>query len=131
MKAFEPLPDETERIAREIVDAAFRVHTVMGPGLLEAVYEACMVHELHRRGLRVQTQVSVPISYEGVRLASDLQLDMLVEERVIVEVKAVEKMNPVFQAQLLSYLRLRGLRLGLLINFTVPFIKDGIKRVIL
>ena len=87
MKAFEPLPDETERIAREIVDAAFRVHTVMGPGLLETVYEACMVHELHRRGLRVQTQVSVPISYEGVRLASDLQLDMLVEERVIVEVK--------------------------------------------
>ena len=131
MKAFEPLPDETERIAREIVDAAFRVHTVMGPGLLETVYEACMVHELHRRRLRVQTQVSVPISYEGVRLASDLQLDMLVEERVIVEVKAVEKMNPVFQAQLLSYLRLRGLRLGLLVNFTVPFIKDGIKRVIL
>jgi GxxExxY protein len=131
MKLFEPIPHETERVAKEVVDAAFNVHKVMGPGLLEAVYEACMVHELHRRGLKVETQVNVPISYEGARLAADLQLDMLVEEQVIVELKAVEKMNPVFQAQLLSYLRLRGLRLGLLINFTVPLIKDGIKRVVL
>jgi GxxExxY protein len=131
MKHFEPIPAETERVAREVVDAAFKIHKTLGPGLLEPVYEACMIHELHRRGLKVETQVEVPVIYEGFRLGADLKLDMLVEEQLIVELKAVNKMNPVFEAQLLTYLRLRGLRLGLLINFNVLLIKDGIKRVIL
>lgn len=131
MKRFEPIPYETERVTTEVVDAAFKIHKTLGPGLLEAVYEACMIHELHRRGFKVQTQVEVPIIYEGLRLAADLKLDMLVENQLIVELKSVNKMNPVFEAQLLTYLRLRGLRLGLLINFNVLLIKDGIKRVIL
>jgi GxxExxY protein len=128
---FKPIPPETERVARAVVDAAFKVHRILGPGLLESVYEACLVHELKQRGIKVDVQIALPIVYEGLRLEAGLRLDMLVEDCVVVELKAVEKFNNLFEAQLLTYLRLTGLRLGLLINFNVPLIKQGIRRVIL
>ena len=131
MKRFEPIPSEIERLAREVVDSAFKIHKALGPGLLESVYQTCMVHELHRRGFKVKTEVKVPVIYEGLRLDADLRIDLLVEDQLIVDLKAVDKMSPIFEAQLLTYLRLLDLRLGLLINFNVPLIKDGIKRVIL
>lgn len=122
---------EIERIAHEIVDAAFKVHSALGPGLLESVYEACLKHEMQKRGLRVQRQVKVPIFYDGAKLDTDLCLDLLVNECIIVEVKSVEKMNAIFEAQVMTYLKLTKLRLGFLINFNVKLIKDGIQRVIL
>ena len=100
------LPPETERIATQIVDAAFKVHSTLGPGLLESVYETCLVHELKSRGLRVQQQVAVPVLYDDLRLDSGLRLDLLVQDQVVVEPKAVEKSLPVFEAQLLTYLKL-------------------------
>lgn len=127
----EPIPKELNDVSGAIVDAAFRVHSTLGPGLLESVYEVCLEHELKKRGLEVKRQLLLPVVYEGVRLDAGLRLDMLVEDCVIVELKAVEQMGPVFDAQLLTYLKLTGLRLGLSINFNVPVIKDGIKRVVL
>ena len=131
MKLFEPIPSEIDDIAKQVVDAAVKAHKALGPGLIESVYEACLSHELRRRGVAVETQVPVPIVYEGLRLESALRLDMLVQGRLIVELKAVELMNPVFEAQLLSYLKLAGKLLGLLINFNVLVIKDGFKRLAL
>jgi len=131
MKEFKPLDQETERIAKEIVDAAFKVHKELGPGLLESVYEACLTHELRKRGLQVETQFQLPVRYETVQLDIGFRLDLLVEEEIIVELKAVEVMIPLFEAQLLTYLKLAGKRLGFLINFNVPLIKNGIKRLIL
>lgn len=121
---------EIERVAREIVDASFKVHQVLGPGILESVYETCLAYELSKRGLKVLRQVMVPIVYDGQQLDDGLRLDLMVEDCVIVEVKAVEKMLPLFEAQALTYLKLTGKRLALLINFNVPLIKDGIKRII-
>ncbi|HZU52514.1 MAG TPA: GxxExxY protein [Holophagaceae bacterium] len=115
----------------EIVDAAFKVHSSLGPGLLESVYEVCLVHELEKRGLDVVRQIKVPIEYDGRRLDSGLRLDLLVADAVVVELKAVEQVLPVHKAQLLSYLRLTGKPVGLLINFHVPLIKDGIQRMVL
>ena len=125
---FEPVSPELDKVASIIVDAAFKVHKTVGPGLLESVYEACLCHELRMRGLRVETQVAVPITYEGLRLDAGLRIDLLVNDSIIVELKAAEVMHPVFEAQILSYLKLTSHRLGLLINFNVPLIKDGIKR---
>jgi GxxExxY protein len=122
---------EIDEIASHTVDAAYRVHTALGPGLLESVYQICMVHELHARGLDVQTQVPVPVIYRGVRLSAGLRLDILVNDLLIVELKATIEHHPVFEAQLMTYLKLSGYRLGLLINFNVPLIKQGIKRIIL
>ena len=127
---FEKLPAELERVATQIVDAAFKVHSELGAGLLESVYEKCLAHELTKRGLKVERQVRVPIVYDGIVLDEPLRLDLLVEESVIVEVKAVEKMHPVFRCQMLTYLKLSGKRLGFMINFNVPLIKNGIERVI-
>ena len=121
---------EIERIATIIVDAAFKVHSTLGAGLLESVYSICLAHELTKRGLIVAREVVLPIVYDGVQLDAGLRIDLLVESCVIVETKAVEKMNPVFEAQLLTYLRLTRNQLGFLINFNVVKIKDGIKRVI-
>ena len=128
---YPPLSPDTERIAKEIVDAAFKVHSALGPGLIESVYEACVCHELKKRGVPFKTQVSFPIVYDGLRLDSGLRLDLLVDESIVVELKAVDQMHSVYEAQLLSYLKLTGHRLGFLINFNVPRIKDGIKRIIL
>ncbi|MDD4891792.1 MAG: GxxExxY protein [Phycisphaerae bacterium] len=129
----EPLdiPDETDRVAREIVDAALAVHRALGPGLLESVYEACLCHELIQRGFKVNRQLPLTIRYGDICLEDGLRLDLLVNDCVTVEVKAVETMIPVFQAQVLTYLKLSGKRLGLLINFNVVRIKDGIKRLAL
>ena len=98
---------------------------------MESVYEACLCHELKKRGIPFRKQVSLPIVYDGLRLESGLRLDLLADDSVVVELKAVEQMLPVFEAQLLSYLKLTNLRLGLLINFNVPLIKQGIKRIII
>lgn len=122
---------ETDRIAKEVVDSAFKVHSTLGPGLLESVYEICLAHELSKRRLKFQAQGAFPIVYGDVRLDAGLRIDLLVEDQLIVEIKAVETMLPVFEAQLLTYLKLTNKRLGLLINFNVPKIKDGIKRIIL
>ena len=112
----------------EIVDAAMKVHTVLGPGLLESAYEACMKHELSKRGLTVASQVLLPVHYEGVAIDAGYRIDLLVEDTIVIELKAVEKIVPIHEAQLLTYLKLSGKRLGLLLNFNVLHMKDGIKR---
>jgi GxxExxY protein len=121
---------ELERIARIVVDAIYTVHRNLGPGLLESVYSVCLAHELRKRGLKVEREVQLPILYDGIRLEAGLRLDLVVESCIIVETKAVEKLIPVFDAQLLTYLRLTGYTLGFLVNFNVTLIKDGLRRVI-
>lgn len=128
---YTPLSDREESIARAVVDAAYAVHSTLGPGLLESIYEVCFCHELTKRGLSYRRQVVVPVIYDGITFDEGLRLDVLVEDLVICELKAVEAMNPMFSAQLLTQLRLTGKRLGSLINFNVPTIKNGIKRMIL
>lgn len=125
---YEVLPPAVESAAKEVVDAAFKVHTFLGPGLLESVYEACLAYELRQRGIQVETQVVLPVVYEGMRVEAGLRLDMLVEKCLIVEIKTVEKIIPIHEAQLLTYLKLANIRLGLLINFNVIHLKYGIKR---
>jgi GxxExxY protein len=109
---YESLPVEIERWATQIIDSAFKVHSTLGPGLLESVYETCLVYELTQRGMAVQKQVVLPVIYEDVRIDAGLRLDLLVEERIVVELKAVEKHLPVFDAQLLTYLKLLDTDLG-------------------
>ena len=128
---FKPLSKREESIAKKIVDATYTIHKVLGPGLLEKVYEVCFCHELSKRGLKYRRQVDVPIIYDGITFEEGLCLDVLVEELVICELKAVDEMNPVWEAQILSHLKLIDKRLGFLINFNVPLIKNGIKRIIL
>ena len=128
---FEKTSEKEESIATKIVDAAYVVHKALGPGLLEKVYEACFCHELTKKGLSYQRQVDIPIEYDGLKFDEGLRLDVIVERLIICELKAVDKMNPVWQAQLLSYLRLTNKRLGFLINFNVPIIKNEIKRIII
>jgi GxxExxY protein len=127
----EEVDEGTDRVAKQIVDAAFRIHSNLGPGLLESVYETCLTHELSKRGLKFVRQSALPIIYDGIRIEGGLRLDFLVENCVIVELKAVENMAPVYNAQVLTYLKLSGMRLGLLINFNVRLIRDGIKRIVL
>ena len=117
-------------IAAAVVDAAFKIHTTLGPGLFESVYEAILEYELQKRGLRVAHQIRLPVHYEEVRLALGFRVDLIIDEKVIVEVKSIEALAPVHKKQLLTYLRLTDLRLGLLINFNVELIKHGIHRVI-
>jgi GxxExxY protein len=125
-----PIPAEIEAIGKAVVDSAFRVHSQLGAGLLESVYEICLEHELHKRGVPVQRQVLLPIVYDGTKLDGGLRLDLLVNDLVIVEVKAVERHLPIFEAQLLTYLKLAEKRLGFIVNFNVPLIRDGIKRMV-
>lgn len=129
-KIYPIIPAETEKIGKIVLDAAFKVHTVLGPGLLESVYQVAMKHVIETTGTLVETEVKLPIMFEGVKLESGLRLDMLAAKSVIAELKSVEKMNPVYEAQLMTYLRLSGVRLGFLINFNVPHLKDGIKRIV-
>src|SRR4051812_22201952 len=119
---------ELERVATEVVDAAFRIHSKLGAGLLESAYKALMIYELTKRGLNVQNEVVMPVVYEDVRIDVGYRIDLIVNGCVIVELKAVEKMLAVHEAQLLTYLKLSGIRLGFLINFNTKLIKDGIKR---
>jgi GxxExxY protein len=119
---------DVNEVSGSVVDAAMKVHTALGPGLLESAYEACLLHELRKRGQKVLSQVALPVVYDGVKIDVGYRIDLLVEDVVIVELKAVEKLLPIHDAQLLSYLKLGGYRVGLLINFNVLHLKDGIKR---
>ncbi|MBL8851901.1 MAG: GxxExxY protein [Planctomycetaceae bacterium] len=127
---FDPIPDRANQVAKEVVDAAIAVHRALGPGLIESVYRVCLCHELSKRGLAFRHELDLPVVHDGVRLESGLRIDILVDECVIVETKAVEKLHPVHEAQILTYPKLTGCRLGLLINFNVPLLKDGIKRIV-
>ena len=121
---------ETNVVTGEIVRAAMKVHTALGPGLLETVYRKCLCHELIKRGLLVIMEKSIQIEYDGIKLGTGLRLELLVGDLVIVEVKSVEKMNPLHQSQLLSHLKLCRVRTGLLINFNVRHLRHGIKRMV-
>jgi len=128
---YKPLSKREEVVAEKVVDAAFIVHKSLGPGLLERVYEVCFCHELSKRKLKYQRQVDIPIVYDGQVFDEGLRLDVFVEDLIICELKAIDEMNPVWEAQILSHLKLTDRRLGFLINFNVPLIKNGIKRIIL
>ncbi len=117
-------------ISGQVVDSALKVHSALGCGLLESVYEICLAHELAQRGLGVRKQVVMPIRYEGVLLDAGYRLDLLVADKVVVEIKAVEKMLPLYSAQLLTYLKLGGYKLGMLLNFNTIHLRDGIRRVV-
>ena len=125
---FKPIPKELERIGKLVVDAAYTVHYNLGPGLLEKVYEICFCHELQKRGLKYKRQVYIPIVYDDIEFDEGLRLDVIVEDVIICELKAIENVNPVWEAQIISHLKLTDKRLGYLINFNVPRIKNGIRR---
>ena len=129
--SFLKLTELEETLGRAVVNAAYKVHKELGPGLLEKVYEVCLVHELRKAGFAVARQIVIPISYDGITFEEGLRLDILLENKVIIEVKALDQVNPVWRAQVLSHLKLTGLRLGYLLNFNVPVIKEGITRIIL
>jgi GxxExxY protein len=130
-KTYKTLPDEIELTGKAIVDTAYTLHKTLGPGLLERVYEVCFCYELSKRGIATQRQVYIPINYDGISFEEGLRLDVLVNEKIICELKALETVNPVWEAQLLSHLKLTGLRLGYLINFNVPLMKLGIRRFVI
>jgi GxxExxY protein len=122
---------EEDRITEAIIGAAIEVHRELGPGLLESTYESCLAFELGTKGLKNIRQLHLPVVYKGMRIDCGYRIDLLVEDRVIVEIKAVEKLLPIHQAQLLTYLRLSGHRVGMLINFNARTIKEGLKRMVL
>ena len=128
MKIYPKLPQRSEELGKMIVEAAYQVHKNIGPGLLESIYEKCLIYELKKMGLTVESQVEIPFSYNGKNINISLRLDILVEKSVIIEAKSVESILTVHKAQLISYLKLTNNRLGFLINFNVPLIKEGIHR---
>lgn len=128
---YNKLSEREEFLASQIVDIAINIHKSLGPGLLESVYEKCFEYELLQRGINYKRQKDVPIVYENLKVEDGLRLDLLVDDLVIIELKAQENYHPVWEAQLLSYLKLTNKRLGMLINFHVPLMKNGIKRLIL
>jgi GxxExxY protein len=125
---FDELPPRTEEVAREIVDAAIKIHKALGPGLLESVYEICLCHELAKRNIPFRRQLALPVVYDGIRLETGFRIDVLADNCVIVELKTAECITPLYEAQLLTHLKLSGKRLGFLLNFNVPVMKQGIKR---
>jgi len=122
--------DRLDQISRRIIGAAIEVHRHLGPGLLESAYQSCLAFELKQRGLQIEEQEALPVTYKEVKLDCGYRLDVVVESEIIVEIKAVEKLLPIHEAQLLSYLRLAHKRVGLLINFHVPVLKSGLKRIV-
>ncbi len=122
------LTEKEEWLGKQIVDAAYKVHKELGPGLLEKIYEACLCYELEKKGILYKRQVELPFVYDGKKFDEGLRMDIVVDELVICELKAVETINPLWKAQIISHLKLTKLRLGYLINFNVPYIRDGIKR---
>lgn len=120
--------EKLNQLSREIIGAAIEVHRTMGPGLLEKVYEDCMIEELNRRKIAVHSQVRVPLRYKGADLKSDYKIDLLVAHEIIVELKAVTEHHPLFDAQIISYLKLADKKLGFILNFHVPVMKNGVKR---
>ena len=123
-------PTELNDITGKIIEYAIKVHKTLGPGMLEGAYEICLMHELVRYGFEVERQKKLPIVYDGIRLDAGYRIDLIVNGCVIVEVKAVERLHPVHEAQLLSYLRMTGLSLGLVMNFNMKLLRDGVKRVV-
>jgi len=121
---------DEESAARHVLDSAMKVHSALGPGLLESAYEACLEYELSRRGVAVNKQVSMPVRYAGIQLDIGYRLDLLVGDKVVVEIKAVEKLLPLHHAQLLSYLKLGEYKLGLLLNFHARHMREGVKRIV-
>jgi GxxExxY protein len=121
---------ELKQLSQGILDAAFRVHTALGPGLLESAYEHCLCYELHKNGLCATNQVQLPVIYDGVKIDAGYRIDILVENRIIIEVKAVDRLLSIHDAQLLTYLKLANTHVGLLINFNVKSLKNGIKRIV-
>ena len=119
-----------EATSRAVLDAAFKVHTQLGPGLLESAYRICLQHELIRAGHHVEAEVALPVLYDGIKLDAGYRIDLLVNDRVVIELKAVERILPIHQAQLLSYLKLSGKPLGLILNFNVSHLRNGIKRLV-
>ena len=130
-RVYRVIPLEIETVGKKVLDAAYTIHTALGPGLLESVYEACLAYEARKNQVKVETQVALPVRYKDVFVETGLRLDLWAEQSVIVEIKTVEKMNPLYEAQLLTYLKMTGCRLGFLINFNVTHLKDGIKRIVL
>ena len=126
-----PIPLDVEAIGKKLLDAAYTVHSALGPGLLESGYEACTAYEAERLGVHIETQVAIPVKYQTVVIETGLRLDLWAERLVIVEFKAVEEMHPLYDAQLLTYLKVTGCRLGYLMNFNVKHLRDGIKRFVL
>ena len=122
--------EKLNKITKTIIGMAINIHRALGPGLLESAYEACMVYDLVKAGLKVEQQKPLPIVYRGVKLECSYRLDLMIEREVIVEIKSVEKLLPIHQAQLMSYLKLSDCKVGLLINFNVKVLKNGIKRVV-
>ncbi|QDT01013.1 GxxExxY protein [Adhaeretor mobilis] len=122
--------EETNRISGEVVDAAIAIHREVGPGLLESVYEVVLYHELKQRELACERQVAIAIEYRGLRFDEGYRIDLLVENRIVIEIKSIEQVNPVHKKQLLTYLRLTKHPLGLLLNFNVNLMKDGITRIV-
>jgi len=128
---YKEISAEEDRIGREVVNAAYQVHKELGPGLLEKVYEVCFCHVLSQKGFVVKRQIDIPIVFDNLVFEEGLRLDVMVNDLVICELKALENVNPVWEAQLLSHLKLTNKRLGYLINFNVPLIKNGIKRMVI
>lgn len=126
----EPIADRAERVASALIDAAIKVHRVLGPGLLESVYEACLCYELSKRGIPFRRQVDMPVRYEEVFIETGFRIDVLADECVIAELKTAESIIPIHEAQLLTHLRLANVRLGFILNFNVPLMKQGIKRTV-
>lgn len=121
---------DIEEIAKNIVDAAIKVHTVLGPGLLESAYQKCMEYELGKNGLKAECEVVLPVVYEKIKIDAGYRIDMIVEDSIIIENKTVEKLMPIHEAQLLTYLKMKNCKLGFLLNWNVSRMKDGIKRMV-
>jgi GxxExxY protein len=124
-------PEESRALTEAVIGAAIEVHRALGPGLLESAYGACLFHELSMRGISFRKELDLPLSYKGVKLDCGYRLDLVADDHVVVELKAVEQITPIHEAQLLTYLRLSGLRVGLLLNFNVAMMRDGITRRVL
>ena len=122
---------EFDPLSNKVIGAAIEVHRTLGPGLLESVYEQALAYELHSNGISVQTQVALPVAYKAVKLDCGFRLDLLVENQLVVEIKSIEALAPIHDAQLLTYLKLTGNKVGLLVNFNVSILKQGIKRLVL
>jgi len=120
--------DQLNTLGRKVINACFEVHKQMGPGLLESIYEQCLMREFHISGIMAENQIEIPLIYKGYALTNPLRIDILVENEIIIEIKSVEKMYPVFEAQIISYLKLMDKKLGFLVNFNTPVFKQGVKR---
>jgi GxxExxY protein len=130
-KQIDPISKRVNATGTAILDAAFSIHKSLGPGLLESVYETCLIYELREKGYLIESQVNVPVFYKNIRIETGLRLDIIVDNSIIIEVKAIDKLAPIHEAQILTYLKLTGHRLGYLINFNTHHLKDGIKRLVL